>query len=203
MQAITLAIVLASIATVQAPPPPASLAPAVDSVSERAALRTLGLCLAKARPDWAVQTLANPYLGDRQTVAAGEALSGSDSCVKKDRQEFTFRTSGIVASLAESRLRAGLDSLPAERLATAIKDVPAANASEDFALCLASRDPKAAQTLVLSEPGSEEESGSAARFIPFLNACSASGEHLTVDQQALRGLLSIALYRGATALGRP
>lgn len=200
MPSVILAVFATSLATWQVPAPPPTLSPAVDSAKERAELRTLGLCLADARPEWARQTLASPYLGDRQTADAGKALSGSDTCLKGDQQEFTFRTSGIVASLAEAQLRRGLDAVASDALTQSMRDVPAANSSEDFALCLATRDPQAARTLAFSEPGSAEETAASARFAAHIRSCTARGEALAVDQQALRGLVTIALYRGYNAL---
>ena len=69
--------------------------PSVDTAQQRQSLRTLMDCVAKARPIWARQLLAHPYLGEHQTRTAGEALSGDDKCLLKDETAITFRTSSM------------------------------------------------------------------------------------------------------------
>jgi hypothetical protein len=80
---------------------PQSVAPSVDSAAQRASLRALSHCLAKARPRWARQILAHPYLSKEQASMATMALAGGDTCVRGPEAEVTIRTSGLVGSLAE------------------------------------------------------------------------------------------------------
>ena len=72
------------------------------------------------------------------------------------------------------------------------------NASEDFALCVAARNPAAARDLALSEPGSEAENGAAGRLADSVAPCTDADEGLSIDLQSLRALASTALYRGVT-----
>jgi len=73
------------------------------------------------------------------------------------------------------------------------------NVSEDFALCLAARDPSAALDLASTDPGSPAETQAADRVADGLSYCSKPGERIGVDVQALRALVATALYRAVTA----
>lgn len=189
------------------PPAPApattiAIAPSVDSPEQRQTLSRFSACLAQARPRWARQTLAHPYLSKEQASMASLALKGTDSCVVgRDDTELTFRTSLLVGSLAEYFLRSELDHADSGRLARALNTIAPLNASEDFGLCVAARNPTAARDLVLSVPGSEGESRAARSLANGLAPCMDGTEPGTVDLQSLRALMSTALYRGVTAVG--
>jgi hypothetical protein len=187
-------------ASLQAQPPgrPAPLRESPDSAAERKALRTLSACLAEARPGWARNTLAQPYLSTGQARLAARALSGKDSCVRGEEAEFTLRTSGMVGSLAEHFLEDDLEKADPSRLAATLASLAPLNVSEDFGLCVAARNPAAARSLALSEPGSDSEAQSAARLAAYVDHCTRPGESLTVELQSLRALVSTALYRGVT-----
>jgi hypothetical protein len=180
--------------------PAAPIQPSVDSAGQRQSLRALVGCVAKSRQAWARQLLAQPYLGEGQSRAAGELFEGRDNCLRGKQVEMTFRTSSIVSSLAEHFLRSDLAAVDQERLARTLNSLAPANASEDFGLCVAARDPATASALSLSEPGSSEETWAAGQLAAFVEPCAAKGEKLTVDLQGLRGLMSIALYRAMTSV---
>ena len=117
-----------------------------------------------------------------------------------EENEFTFRTSGLVGSLAEHFLQAEIERADSARLARALSTLTPLNVTEDFALCVAARDPAAARDLALSEPGSAAEAQAASQVAGYVARCTAEGEQLTVDLQALRALTSTALYRGVTTV---
>lgn len=193
------AMLAASSTSVQAAAVPSTpIQPSVDTVQQRQSLRSFMSCVAKARPNWAREMLAKPYLSEAQTQSAGEALSGRDRCLIGDDTEMTFRTSSMVSSLAEYYLRTDLAKVEQERLERTLNTLTPLNASEDFALCVASREPMAARDLVLSDPGSDGELQAAGKLAPVIPACIIKGEQPTVDLQSLRGLMSIALYRAVT-----
>ena len=60
--------------------------PSVDTVQQRLSLRTLMSCVAKSRPNWAGQLLAQPYLGEEPTTVRQNfiRIAGSWSFIKKD-----------------------------------------------------------------------------------------------------------------------
>ena len=180
--------------------PPAPIQPSPDSAQQRHDLRTLASCLARARPGWARQTLAHPYLSDAQAYAASNALSGNDNCIRGYDVEVTFRTSGLVGSLAEHFVQAEIGRADPTRLTRTLAALTPLNVSEDFALCLAARRPAAARALALSEPGSDVEMQAVQEIASAVEPCTAQGERLTVDLQSLRALTSVALYRGITTV---
>jgi hypothetical protein len=188
----------------QAPAPavaPVPIEPSVDSAEVRRSFDQLSVCLAEARPGWARRALAHPYLSDGQARVASEALRGTDRCLDDDDDlEFTFRTSGMIASLAEHYLRAHLPNVDFDEVVMAIDTMAPRNASEDFAFCLAARNPVAARNLSFSALGSPEEIDAARQLSRTLAPCFNPGEDLTVDLQSLRALSSSALYRGVTAV---
>lgn len=190
------ALLALSAASVQAPAAPVVVQPSVDSAEQRQALRSLTACLAQARPRWARQTLSRPYLSEAQASAAAEALSGRDTCLPANEAEIPFRTSGLVGSLAEHFVRKDLDSSDFNKVAAALATATPLNASEDFALCLAARNPAGARRLALSEPGSGEETEAARQLAAHVAPCTQDGEQLTVDLQSMRALVATALYRG-------
>ncbi|HYD36874.1 MAG TPA: hypothetical protein VEA60_04635 [Allosphingosinicella sp.] len=179
--------------------PAVAVQPNSDSAEELQRLRNLSACLAKSRPRWARQTLAFGYLSDAQAREAAQALTGTDSCVPNDT-EVVFRTSGLVGGLAEYFLRAEIDRADSARLTEALATLTPLNVSEDFALCVAVRDPAAARDLAFSEPGSAVEARAAAQLARHVPPCIERGEQPTVDLQSLRALMSTALYRGVTAV---
>lgn len=192
-----LAIILAAYtASVHAQAAP--IQPSVDTAAQRQSLRALVGCVAKSRQNWARQLLAEPYLSEKQARVAGELFEGRDTCLRNGEMEVTFRTSSIVSNLAEHFLASDLPRVDQERLARTLNTLAPANASEDFALCVAARGPTAASALSLSQPGSVEEAQAAGQLAAFVEPCAAKGEKLTVDLQGLRGLMSIALYRAVT-----
>jgi hypothetical protein len=196
------ALLAAQAASPQAQPTTsaASIQRDVDSAEERKKLRRLSACLAEARPRWARKTLSHPYLSDAQAGEAATALSGNDSCIRKPEDEVVFRTSGLVGSLAEHFLQADIEKADFARLTKALATLKPLNVTEDFALCLASRNPAAARDLSLSEPGSAAESEAGRKLTPHIEGCTNPGENLTVDMQSLRALVATALYRGVTVV---
>lgn len=183
-------------AQAQAPVP---IAPNTDTAEELQTIRKLSACLAESRPRWARRTLARGYLSTAQARDASEALSGTDSCIKGPSVEVTFRNSALVAGLAEHLLRSDMQGVDFERVEKALLTVEPLNGSEDFALCVAARDPQAARDLSFSDPGSPVETQTATRLARHVPPCVRPGETLTVDQQSLRALMSTALYRAAGA----
>jgi hypothetical protein len=175
--------------------PAVPIQPSVDSAERRQVLRDLSVCLAESRPRWARQMLSHPYLSDAQARLASESLRGTDTCIRED-SEVTFRTSSMAGSLAEHFVRTEIQRVDFARLAGALATVPPLNVSEDFALCVASRDPVRARDLALSEFGSSVEIEAARQLAAHVATCTNRGEQLTVDLQALRALISTALYRG-------
>jgi hypothetical protein len=197
------ALLAASAVAVQAQPPKVTIEPSPDSAEQRKGLQRLTSCLAEARPRWARGTLARPYLSDAQYKDASLALTGKDGCtpgVEGVETEVTFRTSGMVGSLAEHYLRRDIQRADAARLAEKLSTLPPLNVTEDFALCVASRNPAAARDLALSEPGSAAEDAAARKVATYLESCTTDTEKLTVDLQSLRALVATALYRGVTAV---
>jgi hypothetical protein len=79
--------------------------PVVDPVEQRQALQSFLSCVAKARPSWARQALSYAYLSKEQARSAAEVLDGNDTCLRGRDAELTFRTSSVVAGLAEHFLR--------------------------------------------------------------------------------------------------
>lgn len=194
------AIILAACATSAQAQSAAPIQPSVDTAQQRQTLRNFVGCVAKSRPNWARDVLAKPYLSETQAQSAGEIFSGRDTCLRQDQMEMTFRTSSIVSNLAEHFLRSSLANSDLERLSRSLNAQNPLNTSEDFALCVASRAPASARDLALSEPGSSEEQNAVGKLAPQIQPCVKPGENLTVDAQALRGLMSIALYRANTAV---
>ena len=184
---------------VQASTPAVTVKPNLDTAEELQRLRNLSACLAESRPRWARQTLSYAYLSDAQAREAAQALSGTDNCVENDT-EVVFRTSGLIGGLAEYFLRAEIDRADSARLSKALATLAPLNVSEDFALCVAVRNPAAARELALSEPGGAAESRAAERLAGHVPPCIEPGEPATVDLQSLRALMSTALYRGVTAV---
>lgn len=179
--------------------PSVRIGPNIDSAQELQTLRNLSSCLATIRPRWARQTLAQPYLSDGQARQAGQALRGRDMCLKNET-EVTFRTSGLVGGLAEHFLRSDIQRADFTRVAGALATITPLNVSEDFALCVAVRNPAAARDLALSEPGSAAESQAASKLSDHLPPCISQGEKPAVDLQSLRALMSTALYRGVSTI---
>lgn len=177
-------------------PQPSFIDPAPDSAEQRDKLRDFTMCLAQVRPNWARATLSHPYLSEAQERAAARALGGTDSCAGSGDQEYTFRTSGIVGSLAEYYLRSSIDRASSARVASALATIEPRNVSEDFALCVAASNPAASRDLVLSDPGSSAEGQAAVQLSPHVRACLMPRERQPVDLQSLRALVATALYRG-------
>ena len=194
---ITLAamLVLAGAGHVQPTAPAPQIQPAPDSPQARRALRSMVMCLADLRPGWARDTLEQPYLSQQQGAAAAAIMSGRDNCLSVHEAEMTFRTSTLVGSIAEYYIRQPTSAANFSRAAANLNRATPKNASEDFALCVATRDPAAARELALSDPGSRSEASSAQRLSAFIPDCTNPGERLTVDLQSLRALSAVAIYR--------
>lgn len=181
--------------------PQVALETSVDTAQQRQALRKLSLCLAQTRQRWARRTLDQPYLSDSQASAAAEALIGKDNCAGDDEVEVTFRTSGLVGGLAEHFVKRDSTGLDPARLGGRLATATARNVTEDFAMCVASRNPAAARDMALSDPGSAAESAAGGLLAVHVEPCTNRGEQLAVDLQALRSLMAIALYRATTGPG--
>jgi len=188
----------AASAQAQIAPTVVPIQPVVDSAEQRKALRTFTSCLAEARPRWARQTLSYAYLSSEQARSAAAALSGNDTCLRGRDVELTFRTSSVVANLAEHFLQSEMQKADFAEVEAALATVSPLNASEDFALCVAARNPAAARDLALSDFGSEAEARAVQQLGVYLQPCMNKGEQLMIDAQALRALASTALYRSMT-----
>jgi hypothetical protein len=192
------ALVALAAASAQAQPA-VPVAPNTDTAEELQTIRRLSACLAEKRPRWARRTLARAYLSDAQARDASEALSGTDTCIRSPEAEVTFRNSALIAGMAEHFLRADMQGVEFERVEKALLNIEPLNGSEDFALCVAARDPDSARDLTFSDPGSASESKAAVQLSRHVPPCVKPGENLTVDQQSLRALMATALYRAAGA----
>jgi hypothetical protein len=180
-------------------PAPAVLQPPLDSPQERQALRKLTNCVAAIRPRWARTMLSYPYLSNDQARVASELVSGHDNCLGAPEVAVAFRNSSVVGFAAEHFLQTDMAKTDLKRVGNALNTVSPMNVSEDFALCLAARDPAAALDLASSDPGSPAETEAAARVAGGLSYCSKPGERIGVDVQALRALVATALYRAVNA----
>jgi hypothetical protein len=69
------------------------------------------------------------------------------------------------------------------------------NGSEDFAFCLARKDPVAVRALIDTVPASKKEAAEIGRLIPHLGSCVVQGSTLTLNKQTIRTLLAVGLYR--------
>ena len=176
-----------------------ALQPPVDTPQERQALRKLTNCVAQSRPRWARTLLSYPYLSNDQARIAAELVSGRDHCQTAPELAVAFRNSSVVGFAAEHFLQSDMAKTDLQRVGNALNTVAPMNVSEDFALCLAARDPAAALDLASSDPGSPAETQAAHRVGRGLSYCSKPGEGLNIDVQALRALVATALYRGVSA----
>lgn len=176
-----------------------TIVPAPDTPQERQALRKLTICVAGLRPNWARAVMAHPYLSEQQASAAAQVFAGHDNCIGVPGVDVAFRTSGVVGSIAEYFVRSDLPRTEAQRLGNALATVAPLNASEDFALCVASRNSKAALDLVFSDPGSAAEASASGLVVAGVPSCTKPNERIDVDVQAMRSLIATALYRGVTA----
>ena len=202
MKALCIAAFMASIIPTIAAPSTAAqvkIHPVVDSPAQRDALRKFSQCVAGQRPRWARALLAQPYLSDAQTEAAAEVVTGQDHCLGRNETEMTFRTSTVVAALAEQFLRADLARADFGEVSRTLQTLEPSNAFEDFALCVAAQSPQSARDLALSEPGSPDEANAAKSMISRVAPCTRPGEQLQVDPQELRALVAAALYKATTA----
>jgi len=180
-------------------PATALLQPPLDTPQERQALRKLTNCVAELRPRWARRMLAYPYLSSDQARVASELVSGHDRCLGAPEVAVAFRNSSVVGFAAEHFIQSDMAGIDPQRVGNALNTVAPKNVSEDFALCLAARDPTAALNLTRSEPGSAGEATAAGQVAMGLAYCSKPGERMTIDVQALRALVATALYRAVSA----
>ena len=181
--------------------PAVAINPSADTGAERQRLHDLSYCLARARPRWARQMLAKPYLSQDQARIAAYALGGRDTCLQsREDIEVTFRTSSVVSSLAEYFLRTEMPQVDATRLAAVLSTMTPLNVSEDFGLCVAARNPAAARALALSPFNSPAETAAAERLSAAVELCTLENENPSVDLQSLRALTATALYRGVNAV---
>jgi hypothetical protein len=171
----------------------------VDTATERQALRKLTFCVAERRPRWAHQLVSYPYLSDAQASAAAELVSGRDNCLAAPEVAVAFRTSGVAGAVAEHFVGSKMATLDMKRISAALATAPSLNASEDFALCVTSRNPGTALDLVRSELGSAEEMRAASALARGVPSCTMPNERLQVDVEALRALVATALYRAMAA----
>ena len=143
--------------------------------------------------------MAHPYLSEQQASAAALVFAGHDNCIGVPGVDVAFRTSGVVGSVAEYFVRSDMARTDPQRLANALATVAPMNASEDFALCVATRNPKAAVDLAFSDPGSAAEASASGLVVAAVPSCTKPNERVDVDVQAMRSLIATALYRGVTA----
>ena len=178
----------------------ASLQPPLDTAAERQALQKLTFCVAEKRPRWARQLISYPYLSDAQADAAAELVSGNDNCQMAREVAVAFRTSGVAGDVAEHFLRGNLVNPDMTRVSAALATASPLNVSEDFALCVASRNPAAAFDLVRTEPGSEAEARAGFVLATAVPSCTNPNERLDINLESLRSLVATALYRAVSTL---
>jgi hypothetical protein len=196
------ALLAAFSAQAQSAPAAIAIQPPVDTVQERQALRKLTICITTQRPRWARSMLSYPYLSDAQASAAAEITKGNDHCLNAPEAQVAFRTSGVVSAAAEHFVRTEMPKADSKQLASALATVTPLNVSEDFALCLAARNPSAALDLALSDPGSAGETEAVSLVAAGVPSCTKPTERLDVDLQSIRALVTTALYRGMTTVVR-
>ena len=194
------ALLIAASLPLSAQPATLQLRPPLDTAQERQALRKLTLCVAKARPRWARTMLSYPYLSSDQASVAAQIVSGHDNCLGAPEVAVAFRTSSVVGFAAEEALEVGMARTDPKRIGAALNTAAPKNVSEDFALCLAARDPASSFGLASSDPGSANEAKAAEAVAAGVPYCSKPGEKFDVDVQALRALVATALYRAITAV---
>ncbi|WP_126004133.1 hypothetical protein [Sphingomonas koreensis] len=179
------------------------LQPGADSTADRTATRTFSRCLAQARPRWAREVLAQPYLSKGQTDLLETINSGHDNCSGSKATKIVLRHSSIVAGLAEALINEDLARVGLKRVSVELNRLPSRNASEDFALCVVARRSQAAKDLVTSTPGSDAERIAGQQLALGVKPCTNPGETGVVDLQSLRALAAAAIYRGVRRAADP
>ena len=172
-----------------------ALQPPLDTPAERQALRKLTFCIAEHRPRWARALVSYPYLSDAQADAAAELVSGNDNCQMAPEVAVAFRTSGVAGNVAEHLLHSALASADVTKVSAALATANPLNVSEDFALCVASRNPAVALDLVRTEPGSGDEARAGSALAASVPSCTKPTERLEINLESLRSLVATALYR--------
>jgi len=173
-----------------------SLEPVVRRVANQFAR-----CVADTRGNWAQQLLELPFTSESQIKQLHDRLGGWDDCLATYQFNLKLNEVSLLGGMAEKltikRFKAGDSS----RFGSVTDDQLFAsaaaprNTSEDFAMCLVRKNPRAVRALIEAVPTSGEETASLNQLIPHLSTCVPSGMNLKLNAGTIRSYSAYGLYR--------
>ena len=194
------------------PPPPAEIPTGSMSQQDKARILTLRLaaCLIKEHGG-AVLNAIKPEPWEQD---AGRKLVSvvDDRCL--DRGELAMPPSLLRGAFFDvfyrERFGSGPPQLPpapidfaAQNAGTLSDEAKTDIALRQFGDCVARRDIQNSHALVLSTPGSKEETAAVSALVPHFGACVVQGSKWTLNRSTVSAILAEVLYREGVAAQSP
>lgn len=110
------------------------------------------------------------------------------------RESFQSGPPALPATAIDFGARSGGDTSPEARTDIALRQ---------FGDCVARRDIKDAHALILSRPGSTEETTAVTGLMPHFSACLVQGSKWTLNRSSVAAVLSEVVYREGLAAEEP
>jgi hypothetical protein len=158
-------------------------------------------CIADTRPQFADQILEMPFTSGEQEKLISAHLGGWDKCLSTYQFDLKLNTLSILGGMAESRIAYKYRGADPAAFAKVTDDQlyasPAAprNTSEDFAMCLARKNPSAVRALIESRPETDKETASIKLLTPHLSECLIQGMTIQFNRSTIRAYAAYGLYR--------
>ena len=157
-------------------------------------------CVANSKPQWADGVLAMQFLSEEQTRAANKGVSGLQSCFSTSQFDLKFSFLSLLGGLAEQRITerfgdkdvSGLSAITDEQLFSSA--AAPKTTTDDFAMCIARKDPVTVRRLIASEPITSQETQLIQSLVPHLSGCLPSGLNIKLNKQTVRAYSAVGLY---------
>lgn len=157
-------------------------------------------CVANSKPQWADGVLAMQFLSEEQMRAATKGVSGLQSCFGTSQFDLKFSSLSLLGGLAEQRIAERFGDKDVSRLSAITDEQLFSSAAapktttDDFAMCIARKDPVTVRRLIASEPITSEETQLIQSLVPHLSGCLPSGLNIKLNKQTIRVYSAVGLH---------
>lgn len=167
----------------------------------RIVLNQYARCYAGKYTEKVVAALDLAYLSPEQDSAVKKLNRTLADCLGFAIGSIRFTAPAMVGGMAEELVlnRYGNANLP--RVATLSEEAMFAssfkprNDGEDFAQCVARGNPAGAFALLQTEVGSDAETKAVKTLVPVLGGCLVAGQNLNLNNDTVRAIAAVGLYR--------
>ena len=167
----------------------------------RIVLNQYSRCYAQKYQTRAIDALEYLYLSPEQDKAVAKLNRSMPDCLGHSGLTLRFSAPAMVGGMAEELVLENYGSKNLAAVSALTEDAMFAsgfkprNNGEDFAQCVARSNSAGAYALLQTDVGSEAETKAVKTLVPVLGSCLVTGQNINLNEDTVRSLSAVGLYR--------